>query len=202
MRRNRLDDLEAESEAPPEDISFADIVEIAARKIVTAIVIAGGLIALAIYFRPSPPRYQAAVGDGRIVRVDTRSGGMIACEGGHCYRVLRRGEDLDDAPAARTDEPDCGVRPRIRLDYRGGLTLTFQAGRFVAWGQDAGAGYAMRSGIAIESPRAALRALGPVALHRVNVTDVPLEQFTAGPVGGVLLGGKVRDLTAGESACR
>lgn len=113
MRRNRLDDLEAESEGPPEELSFADIVEIAARKLVTAIVIAGGLIALAIYFRPSPPRYQTAVGDGRIVRIDTRSGSVIACEGGRCYRVLRRGQDLDDppppkalpAPAAREAQP-------------------------------------------------------------------------------------------------
>lgn len=111
-------------------------------------------------------------------------------------------EPVTGAPAARIDEPDCRVRPRIRLDYPGGLTLTFQAGRFVAWGQDAGAGYKMRSGIAIESPRTALRALGPVALRRVNVTDVPLEEFTAGPVSGVLLGGKVQDFAAGESACR
>jgi hypothetical protein len=98
MRRSRLDDLEAESEGPPEELSFADIVEIAARKLVTAIVIAGGLVALAIYFRPSPPRYQAAVGDGRIVRIDTRSGSVIACEGGRCYRVLQRGQDLVKAP--------------------------------------------------------------------------------------------------------
>lgn len=101
MRRNRLDDPEAEGEAPPEELSFADIVEIAARKLVTAIVIAGGLIALAIYFRPSPPRYQAAVGDGRVVRIDTRSGTVIACEGSRCYRVLRRGQELDDAPPAK-----------------------------------------------------------------------------------------------------
>jgi hypothetical protein len=93
-----LDDLEAEDERPPEELSLADIVENAARKLVTSIVIAGGLIALALYFQPSPPRYQAAVGDGRVVRVDTRSGTVIACEGDHCYRVLHRGQELDDAP--------------------------------------------------------------------------------------------------------
>jgi hypothetical protein len=60
----------------------------------------------------------------------------------------------------------------------------------------------MRSGIAIGSHRAALRALGPVALRRVNVTDVPLEEFTAGPVSGVLLGGRVQDFTASVGACR
>ncbi len=90
-----------ESDGPPEELTLADIVENAARKIVTAIVIAGGLIALAIYFSPSPPRYQAAAGDGRIVRVDTRTGTVIACEGTSCYRVLRRGQDLVRAPAAK-----------------------------------------------------------------------------------------------------
>lgn len=99
MRRSRLDEFaEEERDGPPEELSLADIVENAARKIVTALVIAGGLIALAVYFRPSPPRYQAAVGDGQIVRVDTRSGTVIACEGERCYRVLRPGQELDEAP--------------------------------------------------------------------------------------------------------
>ena len=60
----------------------------------------------------------------------------------------------------------------------------------------------MRSGIAIDSTREALRSLGPVALRRVGITDDPMEEFTAGGVRGVLLGGKVRDFGAGESACR
>ena len=114
MRRSRLDEFaDDERESPAEEFSLADIVENAARKIVTALVIAGGLIALAVYFRPSPPRYQAAIGDGRIVRVDTRSGTVIACEGERCYRVLRRGQELDEAPppkalpapAARPPQP-------------------------------------------------------------------------------------------------
>jgi hypothetical protein len=96
-----LDDFEVEQEGPPEDLSLADIVENAARKLVTAIVIAGGLVALALYFQPSPPRYQVAAGDGRIVRVDTRSGTVIACEGATCFRVLRRGQELDEAPARK-----------------------------------------------------------------------------------------------------
>jgi hypothetical protein len=101
MTRNRLDDFAAERDGPLEAPSLADIAEGVVRKIVTAIVIAGGLIALAIYFRPSPPRYQAAVGDGRIVRVDSKTGTVIACQDGHCYRVLRRGQSLEEAPAAK-----------------------------------------------------------------------------------------------------
>lgn len=102
MRRHRLDEFADEREGPPEEIALADIVENAARKLVTAIVIAGGLIALALYFQPSPPRYQVGAGaDGRIVRVDTRSGTVIACDGERCYRVLRRGQELDEAPARK-----------------------------------------------------------------------------------------------------
>lgn len=89
---------EPEAERAP---SLAELADSVMRKIVTAIVIAGGLIALAIYMRPSPPRYQAAVGDGQIVRVDGRSGTVIACEGQRCWRVLRPGQDLEDAPAAK-----------------------------------------------------------------------------------------------------
>jgi len=100
MRKNQPDDLGMEGEGPPEDLSFAEVVENAARKLVTAIVISGGLVALAIYFQPSPPRYQATAADGRIVRVDTRTGTVIACEGARCYRVLRRGQELDERPAA------------------------------------------------------------------------------------------------------
>jgi hypothetical protein len=111
-------------------------------------------------------------------------------------------ERVTDRPDARTVDAHCRVQPKVRLDYPGGLALHFEAGRFVAWEQSADPAYAMRGGIGIDSPRAALSALGPVSLRRVGVTDVPLEEFTAGPVSGVLLGGKVQDLGAGESACR
>jgi hypothetical protein len=85
----------------------SELIEAALRKIITAIVIAGALIALAIWARPSP-HYQVAVGDGRIVRIDTRTGTVIACEGETCAIVLQRGHHLErhlpallPAPAAQ-----------------------------------------------------------------------------------------------------
>jgi hypothetical protein len=148
----------------------------------------------------------------RIVRLYLARNGLEAVDGAGAARLVTFGtpeaetrhliEPVTGAPAARTDDPHCSVQPKTRLDYRGGLALTFEAGRFAAWEQGAGAGYRMRGGIAIESPRAALSALGPVALRRVNVTDVPIEEFTAGPVSGVLLGGKVQDFTVNAGACR
>jgi len=111
-------------------------------------------------------------------------------------------ERVTDAPDSRTVDPLCPVQPRVRVDYPGGLALHFGAGRFVGWDQSSDPAYRMRSGIGIDSPRSALAALGPVTLRRVSITDVPIEEFSAGGVSGVLLGGKVRDFTAGESACR
>ena len=72
-----------------------DLIDSAVRKIVTALVIAGGVIALGIYSRPGPPRYQVIAADGQIVRIDTRSGTVIACEGKTCMTVVRRGQRLE-----------------------------------------------------------------------------------------------------------
>lgn len=95
MSTNRPDPLAAAAERRPAEPTLAEIADSALRKVVTAIVIAGGIVGLAIYARPAPPRYQAAVGDGRIVRIDTRNGTVIACEAGHCAIVLRRGQRLE-----------------------------------------------------------------------------------------------------------
>jgi len=79
--------------------SFGDIAESISRKIVSAIVIAAAIIGLAIYARPAPPRYQAVAADGRLVRIDTRNGTMIACgPAGECVLVLRHGQHIERAP--------------------------------------------------------------------------------------------------------
>jgi hypothetical protein len=74
--------------------SNRELIDGAVRKIVTALVIAGGVIALGIYSRPGPPRYQAFAAEGQIVRIDMRSGTVIACEGNQCMTVVRRGQRL------------------------------------------------------------------------------------------------------------
>jgi len=95
----------ARDRAPPEP-PLAELADAILRKLVTVIVIAAAIIAIAIYARPAPPRFQVAVGDGRIVRIDTRNGTVIACEAGVCATVLRRGHRLErslpprPAPAA------------------------------------------------------------------------------------------------------
>ncbi len=68
------------------------------RRMAAALVIAGGVVALAIYARPGPPRYDAFATPTGIVRIDTRSGKMIACDGGRCMTVLERHQKLAPNP--------------------------------------------------------------------------------------------------------
>ena len=90
------EDERGETEPEP---SLGEVVDRAVRRIATTLVIASGVIALAIYSRPGPPRYEAVASGAGMVRIDTRTGTMIACEAGRCYTMLRRGQDLDRRPA-------------------------------------------------------------------------------------------------------
>lgn len=83
--------------APPEP-TMADLAEVAVRKLVTAIVIAGGLIALGLWSQNmEPATYQIAAGaDGRIYRVNTDSGSIVACEEETCALIQRGSDDLAD----------------------------------------------------------------------------------------------------------
>ena len=93
----------------PRPAGLSELVEGAVRKIMTSIVIAGGLIAIAVYSQGDPPRYQVTAADGRIIRVNTESGTVVACQEEQCAIVLQRGHDFVDklepralpAPAAR-----------------------------------------------------------------------------------------------------
>jgi hypothetical protein len=85
------DERETNERQPP----LGDIIENAVRRLSTAIAIAGALIALAIYARPSPPHYEAFSTGLGIVRIDTKSGTVIGCEAGRCSILLRRGQRLE-----------------------------------------------------------------------------------------------------------
>jgi hypothetical protein len=90
--RDRFRDLD-EREART---TVADLIDASLRKIVTAVIVAGAIVGVAIWSRPSPPHYQVAVGDGKIVRINTQSGTVIACQGETCAIVLEHGQDLAD----------------------------------------------------------------------------------------------------------
>jgi hypothetical protein len=75
-------------------LSAGDIAEKISGRITTGLVLAGAIVALAIYARPAPPRYEAVAGDGRVVRIDTRTGSVIACDTQGCASILRHGQRI------------------------------------------------------------------------------------------------------------
>lgn len=94
------------SKPEPEEApsSMSEVIEAGIRSVTTGLVIAGAIVGLAIYARPGPPRFEAVVDGDRIVRVDTRKGTIISCEGKQtCQLILRSGQRL--ARVKRTDAP-------------------------------------------------------------------------------------------------
>jgi hypothetical protein len=92
MTDNRLDSSDPVSRST----MMGEAIDAAVRKITTGIVIAGAIVGLAVYARPGPPRYDAFAFGDQIVRVDGRTGTIIACEGTRtCQLVLRRGQRLE-----------------------------------------------------------------------------------------------------------
>jgi hypothetical protein len=77
---------------------LADIVDGAVRRIATSIAIAGAAVALAVYARPGPPRYEVVATPTGFIRTDTRNGTVIGCEPGRCMTLLRRGQGLAPNP--------------------------------------------------------------------------------------------------------
>jgi hypothetical protein len=77
---------------------LAELIDGAARKIMTGITIAGALVALAIYSRPETPQFETDVIGTTVLRTDLRSGRVLACEGQRCYVVVERGQRLHEGP--------------------------------------------------------------------------------------------------------
>lgn len=106
-------------EAPPVEaalanetpLSLPELVDRLGRRLASALVIAGALIGLGIYWRPGPPRYQAVTAGTQVVRLDTRSGTMIACEADQCGIVLRHGQHLAIHPLLGLPKPAPAAAP-------------------------------------------------------------------------------------------
>jgi hypothetical protein len=96
------DDRFDASERASRSTMMGEAIDAAVGKITTGIVIAGAIIGLAVYARPGPPRFDAFAFGNQIVRVDGKTGTIIACEGQQtCQLVLRKGQRL--TPIKRTD---------------------------------------------------------------------------------------------------
>jgi len=96
----------------PAGPTTADQIDGVVRKLVTAIVLAGAIIGLAVYSQDGPPRYQVAADGARVYRINTDSGTVIACEDDKCAVVLQRGQELLDAlPVKALPAPE--ARPAV-----------------------------------------------------------------------------------------
>jgi hypothetical protein len=103
---------EASREMPDEtsEPQYAELIERTTTRLVTSLVIAAGIIGLAIYSRPGPLSYDAvATSDGRVVRVNRSNGSIVSCDAASCVLVYRSGGDLERA----ADRPAAPARPAL-----------------------------------------------------------------------------------------
>jgi hypothetical protein len=77
------------------EATLIEMLDKASRRITTAVLMGAALIGIAVYARPSPPHYAVAAADGRVVRVDTRTGAVISCGADGCLSVHRSGGHID-----------------------------------------------------------------------------------------------------------
>jgi hypothetical protein len=105
MRRPQTrSDIEAEEPI----LTTAEIFESAARRVTNGLVIAGALIGLAIWARPSPTDYQGFASERGVVRLNLESGSMIECVDGSCTQILRPGQRLLRAKATISGDSEDG----------------------------------------------------------------------------------------------
>jgi hypothetical protein len=89
------DDRFDSSDSVSRSTMLGEAIDGAVGKITTGIVIAGAIVGLAVYARPGPPRFDAFAFGNQIVRVDGKTGTIIACEGQQtCQLILRKGQRL------------------------------------------------------------------------------------------------------------
>ena len=88
-------------------------------------------------------------------------------------------------PTGTGTNSECGQGPMEMVDFKGGLNLEFQDGKFVGWdvdGREKG-GYTTMNGIGIGSTLKDLRAaFGEVTVENSSLGD----EFSAGDLGGLL----------------
>lgn len=87
----------------PREPTVGELIDQSVRRVVTALVIAGGLIGFGAYAgggtEIEAPRYQITSGaDGRVYRINTDSGSIVACQNNQCWLMQRGSQDLDDEP--------------------------------------------------------------------------------------------------------
>jgi hypothetical protein len=105
---------------------MAEVIDLAGRRIMTGLIVAGGVIGIGLYAQPGPARYQIVSTGTGIARLNTKSGYVTTCEGGHCYRTLRPGsQDIERRPKA-AQVPAPTARPALQPPPQGAPTSAAQ----------------------------------------------------------------------------
>ena len=91
--------------------SLSETIDLAVRRIMTGLVIAGGLIGLGVYASgDEAPNYQVTTAaDGRIIRLNMENGTIISCANERCAIVLRPGQRLEDPEDEEKGEEPANV---------------------------------------------------------------------------------------------
>ena len=115
--------LEQRAERRTQESALGEIVDGAARRLMTGIIVAGGLIGLGLYAsKPEAPRFDAfAMPDGKIVRIGTQSGTVLLCEGKTCMTVVQRGQRLHRTLPSMEAAPATGTQKALQPPARPAL---------------------------------------------------------------------------------
>jgi len=84
---------------PGEPIDTMSALDMLGRRIGGALVLAGALIGVGIYWggdTTEAPDYQGFATDGEVFRLNLDSGSIIACNAERCTQILRPGQELED----------------------------------------------------------------------------------------------------------
>jgi len=95
------------------ETSLAEVIDLASRRILTGLVVAGGAIGIGLYAQPGPAKYQIVATDTGIARLNTRNGYVTTCEGGRCTRTLRPGSVDIERQSKTRETPAPAPRPAL-----------------------------------------------------------------------------------------
>lgn len=78
-----------------------EVIRQAALTLGVSIITAAAIIGWSLPDTPRSPKYEGFVVDGKIIRLDTREGHVVACDFDRCVRVLGNGKNVEpnSAPA-------------------------------------------------------------------------------------------------------
>ncbi len=95
------------------EATLAEVIDLASRRILTGLVIAGGAIGIGLYAQPGPAKYQIVATDTGIARLNTSKGYVTTCEDGQCTRTLRPGSVDIERRRKAPEAPAPAARPAL-----------------------------------------------------------------------------------------